>query len=62
MQPPAGQPGLQDQEALSGLAEQGVGGHPHIVVVHQGMPRLVRVGAHQVVVGLQHQALGAGRD
>ena len=62
VQPPAGQSGLQDQEALAGLAEQRGRRHPHVVVVHQRMARLVRVGADQMVVGLDLEARGVRRD
>ncbi|CNH70013.1 Uncharacterised protein [Mycobacterium tuberculosis] len=60
MQSAAGKSGLQDQKALSRFAEQRIRRHPYSVVVHQGVPRLVRIRADQVVVGLQHQPFGAG--
>jgi hypothetical protein len=53
---------LQDQEALAGLAEQRGGRHPHVVIVDQRMARLVRVGADQMVGGLDLEARGVGRD
>ena len=62
MQPTARQPGLQDQEALAGLTEQCVRGHPYPVVVHQGMTRFMRVRSDQMMVGFDFQAGGARRN
>ena len=62
MQTPAGQSGLQNQEALTGFAEQCIRSHPNSVVADQGMPRFVGIRSNQMVSGLDGQALGSGRD
>ena len=62
MQSPAGQPGLQNQEALTGFTEQRLRSHPHSVVVHQGMPRFVRFRSDQMMGRFHIQARGTGRD
>ena len=59
---PAGQPGLQDHEAVPGLAQHRRRGHPDVVVVDQRMPGLVGQRTDEVMGGLDVQPRGAGRD
>ena len=58
----AGQPGLQDLEAVPGLAQHRRRGHAHVVVVDERMPGLVWQRSDEVMGGLDVQPRRAGRD